>query len=61
MKAEGKKYGLCVLSFKGQVLSGKTHLSVWVPDEVKCEINVSRNSHSQSQRKNPWTQGREKR
>lgn len=39
---KAKKYGLCLLTFKGQVFSGKTHLSVWVPDEGKCEINTSK-------------------
>lgn len=37
-KQKAKKYGLCLLSFKGQVLSGKTYLNVWVPDEGKYEI-----------------------
>lgn len=37
MKAEGRETWALSLSFKGQILSGKTHLNVWGPAEGKTK------------------------
>lgn len=54
-KQKAKQYGFCLLSSKGQVLRGRAPLNVWLPGKGIWEINASRESYSQSQRKSPWT------